>query len=80
MAEEMTSIKINSDLLDGINLRSGDLSFNKEMEKLSKKENYIGRQMYRIDDILGAANMIKDIFAENPNITNEEIEAILKRK
>lgn len=77
---EVTSIKINSDLLEGLKIKFTDMSFNEMMATLAKKENYLGRQMCRTTDIIPLAQMIQAFVKENPHITNEEIYLLLKAK
>lgn len=75
---DLVSVKIQTKLLEGLQVRYPNLSFNEIMTEISSDRNRRSRKIYRDEDILYSIEQLKGYRKEYPKLSVEEIIEIIK--
>lgn len=70
---DLTSAKIQTKLMEELNIKFSKLSFNEMMKEIASDKNRISRKIYRDEDILFAVEQIEGFRKTYPKISVEEI-------
>lgn len=78
MSIELTSVKIQSKLMEGLWVKYPKSSLNEIMTEISSNENRMSRKIYRDEDVLYAVEQLKVYRKDNPKLSVEEIFKMIK--
>lgn len=75
---DYTTVRIQTKLLEGLQVKYPDFSFNEIMDEIASDRNRRSRKIYRDEDVLYAIEQFKGYRKEYPGISVEEIIEMIK--